>query len=81
LTGGAVAAAKHFNTLFASTKSVSVWAVSVGEVNEEDLQTYEQPSKKLPAHAVIDLAAKSEDEAAIVAVALTARASKRGKLA
>ena len=79
LAGGAAGALAHFNQVVRN--SVSVWGVAVGEVHQEGLEAYEKPTRKLPAHALIDLSARSSDQQEISAVMLTRRAAERGKLA
>lgn len=77
----AATALAHFNDAFAPRQSVSVWGVSVGEVNALGIAAYESPSKKLPAHASIDLRSLNTEVQQVAAVRLTEASIRRGQQA
>jgi hypothetical protein len=61
--------------------SMSTWAVSVGEVNTQQLEAYAAPTKKNKAHALIDMSLLSPEDQLVIATVLAALARKRGVLA
>ena len=75
------AAASRDRAIANGYPSAGAWAVSVGEVNGQDLQAYGAPSARNDAHAVIDMAGSKSAEQGAKADRLHHFALLRGQLA
>lgn len=78
--GSRTTARDSFERHTARFASVGVWAVTVAEVTDVDLQAHEEPLEENPAHAYIDFAGHSRNGVRRAATVLARAAADRGAL-